>query len=64
MSPTDLAELIESVQNDRRATPREKAMLALIMELMTEVDKTDEEIRRLQGELLRNSTIDNHGTHT
>jgi hypothetical protein len=64
VNPIEFAELIESVQNDRRATPREKAMLALIMELMTEVDKTDEEIRRLQGELLRNSTIDNHGTHT
>jgi len=58
MNPIELADLIESVQNDRRATPREKAMLALIMELMTEVDRTDEEIRRLQGELLRNSTIE------
>lgn len=58
MNPIELAELIESVQNDRRASPRERAMLTLIMELMTEVDRTDEEIRRLQGELLRNSTIE------
>jgi hypothetical protein len=58
MNNIELADLIESVQNDRRATPREKAMLALIFELMNEVDKTDEEIRRLQGELLRNSTIE------
>lgn len=53
-------ELIQQVTNDPQATEREQLLVGKLIETLDEIDTVVEEIRKHQGDLLKDST---HGAN-
>jgi hypothetical protein len=53
-------ELITHIQNDNNATERELELVSRVIAMIDELDSVVEEIRKKQGQQLKDST---HGAH-